>query len=266
MTTPKRRHARRLAMATIAVAVAAVFSGCNTEPEAPSANPATLTVDRFLDVFNAQDVDELTRIFGDDVVLTAESGAEAVGADAATFWQDFLGLWTGERITDAFHGSDGRTYILAEFAPSSGSRSMTQVFGVEMDGERLVGMGVRPQNLVEVEATSKIDDLYAAFNDQDLDQLTEEFEGISYTSPSGEDFTGAQASEHWALEFGSTIARTTGVFAFGDGSTSWNSVPATAVFVREHTEPEGSSTTAYTVEVEMSRGRITSMTERTPQS
>ena len=260
--TAGRWRSRRLTVATIVIASAAVFSGCDTEPDAPSSNPATLAVDRFFEVFNSQDADELARIFGDDVVLTVESGAQAVGADIATFWQQFVGLWTGERITDALHGSAGRTYFLAEFAPSSGSHSNFQVFDMEMDGERLVSMGVRPQNLVEVDATSQIDNVYAAFNAQDLDQLTDAFEGITYTSPSGEDFTGAQAAEHWADEFGSTITRTTGVFALGDGSTSFNSAPATAVFVREHTEPAGSST-AYTVDVEMSRGRITSMTERT---
>ncbi len=251
----------RLAVATIVIAGAVVLAGCDTEPDVPSSNPATLAADRFLEVFNAEDSNELARMFGDDVVFTVESGAEAVGADAATFWQEFLGQWTGERITDAFHGSDGRTYFLAEFAPVSGGLSNTQVFDMEMDGARLVGMGLRPPNLVEVGATSQIDDVYAAFNDQDLDQLTEEFEGITYTSPSGDNFTGAQAAEHWADEFGSTITRTTGVFAFADGSTSWSSVPATAVFVREHTEPAGNST-AYTVEVEMSRGQIINMTER----
>ena len=226
-------------------------------------DPATLAVDRLFGVFNAQDVEGVAGVFDDDVAFTLESGAQAVGADAATFWQGYFGLETGERLTDAFHASDGLTYFMTEFATPGGSSKLF-VFDVEMDGERLVRMGARPLNLVEFDATSQIDSLYKAFNDQDLDQLTEEFEGITYTSPSGEDFTGAQAAEKWAREFGSTITRTTGVFAL-DGSTSWNSVPATAVFSSEHTEPAGSST-AYTVEVEISRGRITSMTERQPET
>ena len=260
----RRWHARRLAVATLVIAGAVVLSACDNEPDAPSSDPASLTVDRFLEVFNAEDADELARIFGDDVVLTVESGAQAVGADAATFWQQFFGPGsTAERITDAFRAADGRTYFVAEFG--SGPGSTTQVLDVEMDDERLVSMGIRPQNLVEADATSQIDNLYAAFNDQDLDRLIEEFEGITYTSPSGEDLTGAEAAEHWADEFGSTVMRTTGVFALGDGSTSWTSPPPTAVFTREHTEPAGSST-AHAVEIEMFRGRIISMTERTPQN
>jgi hypothetical protein len=88
-----------------------------------------------------------------------------------------------------------------------------------MDGERLVSMGDRPQNVRRDRRHGEIDDLYEAFNDQDLDRLTEEFEGMTYRSPSGVEFEGAEAAEHWADAFGLAVTRTTGVFAIGDGGS-----------------------------------------------
>jgi hypothetical protein len=133
------------------------------------------------------------------------------------------------------------------------------VFDVEMDSERLVRMGARPQTGDEVLATRKIDNLYQAFNDADLARLKEEFEGITYTSPSGVEVTGAEAAEHWADAFGVAVTRTTGAFAIGDDAV---------VFVTEHRQPAGLSTT-YVVEVEISGGilpKVTSMTERRPET
>ncbi len=221
-------------------------------------DPASLAVDRLLDAFNAQDADAVSGVFGDDVAFTLESGEDVFGADAATFWQGYFGKETGERITDAFRASDGRTYFLAQFTYTGGHSGLL-VFDVEMDGERLVRMGARPRTSDEVHATRKIDNVYKAFNDADLDRLKEEFEGITYTSPSGVDFTGAEAAEHWANAFGVAVTRTTGVFAIGDEAP---------VFVTEHRQPAGLST-AYVVEVEISGGglpKVTSMTERRPET
>jgi hypothetical protein len=217
-------------------------------------DPATLAIDGLLEDFNAQDAEAVAGVFGDDVAFTLESGEEVVGADAATFWQGYFGQETGERITDAFHASDGRTYFLAEFT-LRGGHSWLFVFDVEMDGERLVRMGARPRTGDEVLATRKIDNLYQAFNDADLDRLREEFKGITYRSPSGVDFTGAEAAEHWADAFGVAVTRTTGVFAIGDDA---------AVFVTEHRQPAGLSA-AYVVDVEISGGglpKVTRLTER----
>jgi hypothetical protein len=226
-------------------------------------DPASLAIDRLLEVFNAQDAEELADVFGDDVAFFRRNrGDEFVGADAASYWQGYFDLETGQRITDGFHAPDGRTYFVVEFAFTSGSASMNRVLDVEMDGEQLVSMGARTQNLTEVVATSKIDNLHAAFNDQDLDRLTEEFENMTYTSPSGEGFTGAQAAEHWAEAFGSTFTRTTGVFAGGDGAAGGS---GSAAFVTEHSEPAGLST-PYAVELEMSRGQVIAMTTRRPQT
>ena len=221
-------------------------------------DPATLAIDELLEVFNAQDAEAVAGVFGDDVAFTLESGEDVVGADAATFWQGYFGKETGERITDAFHASDGRTYFLAEFTFWRGHSGLF-VFDVEMDGERLVRMGARPRTGDEVLAMRKIDSLYQAFNDADLDRLKEEFKGITYRSPSGVDFTGAEAAEHWADAFGVVVTRTTGVFAIGDDP---------AVFVTEHRQPAGLSAT-YVVDVEISGGalpKVTSLTERRPET
>lgn len=239
-------------VATIVVVGALVLFGCDTAANVAGLDPASLATDRLFEVFNAQDAEEIATIFGDDVAFTLESGEDVVGAEAATFWQGYLGRETGERITDAFHAADGRTYFLAEFTRSSGASS-TLVFDVEMDGERLVRMGARPRNLVEVIATGQVDDLHEAFNDQDLERLTEEFEGMTYRSPTGADYTGAEAAEHWAEAFGSSVTRTTGVFALGDSA---------AGFVTVRTEPDSALSTEYAVEVEVSGGHVASMTER----
>ncbi len=220
-------------------------------------DPASLAVDRLLEAFNAQDADAVSGVFGDDVGFTLESGEDVFGADAATFLQGYFGKETGERITDAFH-ADGLTYFLAQFT-YTGGHSWPFVFDVEMDGERLVRMGARPRTGDEVLATKKIDNLYEAFNDADLDRLKEEFEGITYRSPSGVEFTGAEAAQHWADAFGVAVTRTTGVFAIGDEAP---------VFVTEHKQPAGLST-AYVVEVEISGGslpKVTSITERRPET
>jgi hypothetical protein len=283
ISAPGRWRDQRV-VATIFIAGAVVLSGCDTapdvagvdpasptgqtettiapEPTAPpttavgSSDPATLATDRLFEVFNAEDAEGVAGVFGDDVAFTLESGEEVVGADAAAFWQGYIGRETAERLTDAFHASDGRTYFLAEFTFRPGVSS-TFVFDVEMDGERLVRMGARPRNLVEVTATSEIDNLYEAFNDQDLDRLTDEFEGMTYTSPSGVSFAGAEAAEHWAEAFGSVVTRATGVFALDGGA---------AGFVTEHKEPQSDHSTAYAVEVEVSGGRITRMTEHPVES
>lgn len=216
---------------------------------------ATLAVDRLFGVFNAQDAEGVAGVFGDDVAFTLESGEDVFGADAAAFWQGYFGKETGERLTDAFHAADGLTYFMARFTWWAGGSTLF-VFDVEMDGKQLIRMGARPRNVAEIVATRKIDNLYQAFNDQDLERLTEEFDGITYTSPSGAEFEGAEAAAHWADEFGSTITRTSGVFAIGDGP---------AVSITEHREPAGPST-EYVVEVERSRDGITSITERRPET
>ncbi len=218
-------------------------------------DPATLAVDLLLEDFNAQDAEGVAGAFGDDVAFTPPNSQGFVGADAASYWQGYFGRLTGERLAEAFHVSDGRTYFLVEFARPGGS-SEVEVFDVEMDGDQLVRIGARTRNYVELVATRAVDDLYEAFNDQDLDALTEEFEGVTYRSPSGEEVEGAQAAERWADEFGSAITRTTGVFAVGDGP---------AVFVTERREPAGRST-AHLVEVEMSSGgQIITIAERNPR-
>ncbi len=243
------------------IAGAVAVSGCGTASDAASSDPALLVIDRLFEAFNAEDAEEVAGVFGDDVAFI-EDDKELVGVDAATFWQGYIGRETVERITDAFHAPDGRTYLMADFTTSQGAKT-TYVFDVEMDGERLVGMTVRTKGLGELVATTEIDNLYEAFNDQDLDRLSEEFEGMSYTSPSGVNFKGAEAAAHWADSFGATITRTTAVFAIGDGVEGGSNVPL--VFVTEHTKPDGIST-AYAVEVELLRGQIASMTEREPQT
>jgi hypothetical protein len=268
-----------MAVATIVIAGAVTLSGCGTAPDvtgvnpalttgstettsAPetptaattataSSDPATLVIDRLFGAFNAQDAEEVAGVFGDDVVyVVRDLDREMVGADAAAFFQSYFGVETGERVTDPFHAPDGRTYFLGEFTTTRGTA--TVVFDVEMDGERLISMGDRPQKFDEVVATLEIDDLYEAFNDQDIDRLTERFEGMTYTSPSGVEFTGAEAAEHWADAFGLALTRTSGVFAIGDGAYG---------FVTEYGDAESGRSTAYAVEVEMSGGRVTSMTE-----
>ncbi|WP_157041604.1 nuclear transport factor 2 family protein [Nitriliruptor alkaliphilus] len=219
----------------------------------PSSDPATLVVDRLFEAFNAQDSDGVAGVFGDDVLYVLHNtGEELVGAEAVTFFEGYFGRETGERITDPFHAPDGRTYFHGRFADSYGSSAIL-VFDVEMDGDRLVSMGDRQRESEEYFAAGAIDRLYEAFNDQDIDQLTEELEGMTYRSPSGVEFTGVDAAEHWADSFGSVVTRTTGVFAIGNGAYG---------FVTEHRAPDSDRSTAYTVEVERSDGRITSMTER----
>lgn len=275
-----------MAVATLLLAGAGVLSGCNTAPDvagvdpssttgstvtsrapetttapttappttaAASSDPASQVIDRLFNAFNAQDADEVASVFGDDVVYVFhDRGEELVGADATAFFQSYFGTETGERITDPFHASDGRTYFLGRFTFSSGAAT-TLVFDVEMDGERLVSMGDRRQTVVEVIATDEIDALYEAFNDQDVDRLTEEFEGVTYMSHSGVEFTGADAAEYWADAFGLVMTRTSGVFAVGDGSYG---------FVTEHREPDSGRATGYVVEIERTGGQITRMTER----
>lgn len=282
--SPGRWQGRWRAVASIVVAGAVVISGCDIAPDvadgdpqstigsteatsapettaapttpAATSDPASQVIDRFLEALNAQDDEKMAGVFGDDVVLTRPSGQVSVGADAVTWWQQNFGRETGERITDAFHASDGRRYFLLEFTVSSGA-SPTFVCSVEMDGEQLVNMDFRDQSFEEVIATREFDDLYQALNDQDLERLTEEFDGITYTSPSGEELTGAEAAEHWADAFGVTVARTTGVFAIGDDAYG---------FATEHSDPDTGVSTAYSVEIETSGGQILSMTERRSQS
>jgi hypothetical protein len=276
-----------MAVATILIAGAVVLSGCDTAPDvagvdpssttgstettrapetttapttvppttaAASSDPASVVIDRLFDAFNAQDAEEVARVFGDDVVYVFhDRGEELVGADVAAFFQSYFGRETGERITDGFHASDGRTYFLGKFTFSSAGGWATLVFDVEMDGERLVSMGDRRQTVEEVIAADLIDDLHKAFNDQDVDRLTEEFEGMTYRSHSGVEFTGADAAEHWADSFGLVVTRTSGVFAIGDGAY---------VFVTEHRDPDSGHSTGYVVEIERSGQQITSMTER----
>jgi hypothetical protein len=291
ISAPGRWHARRMAVATIFIAGAVVLSGCDTEPDvaggdpssttgstettrvpetttppttdppttaAASSDPASLVIDRLFDGFNAQDAEEVAGVFGDDVVyVLRDRDEDLVGADAAAFFQSYFGRETIERITDPFHASDGRTYFLGKLTFSSAGGWATLVFDVEMDGERLVSMGDRRQTVDEVIAADLIDDLYEAFNDQDVDRLTEQFEGMTYRSHSGVEFTGADAAEHWADAFGLVVTRTSGVFAIGDGAY---------VFVIEHTEPDSGRSTGYVVEIERFRNQITSMTERRPET
>ena len=223
----------------------------NTAPA--SSDPASLVIDRLFNAFNAQDAEEVAGVFGDDVVyVLRDRGEELVGAEAAAFFQSYFGRETGERITDPFHASDGRTYFLGRFTFASSGGWSILVFDMEMDGERLVNMGDRRQRVDEFVAADQIDDLYEAFNDQDVDRLTEEFEGMTYRSPSGVEFTGAEAAEHWADAFGLVVTRTFGVFAIGDDAYE---------FVSEHREPDSGRSTRYFVEIERYGGQITSMTE-----
>jgi hypothetical protein len=292
---PGAWRARRMAVATIFIAVAVVLTGCDTAPDiaggdsssttgstettrapettttpttnsptttpttdppataAETSDPASLAIDRLFEAFNAQDAEEVDDFFGDDVVYVFhDRGEKLVGADAAAFFHSYFGRETGERITEPFHAPDGRTYFLGKFTTSSGGSS-TLVFDVEMDGERLVSMGDRGQEVGEFTAASQIDDLYEAFNDQDLNRLTEEFEGMTYRSPSGVEFTGADAAEHWADAFGLVVTRTSGVFAIGDGAYE---------FVSEYRNPDSGLSTGYVVVIERFGGQITSMTER----
>jgi hypothetical protein len=275
-----------MAGATILIAGAVVFSGCDTAPDVaggdpspttgstettsapetttapttappntapPSSDPASLVIDRLFDAFNAENAEEVSDVFGDDVVYVFhDRGEELVGADAAAFFHSYFGRETGERVTGPFHAPDGRTYFLGKFTFSSGGTT-TLVFDVEMDGERLVSMGDRSHKVDEFTAANQIDDLYEAFNDQDVDRLTEAFEGMTYRSHSGVEVTGADAAEHWAEAFGSVVARTSGVFTIGEGAYG---------FVSEQREPGSGSSTIYVVEIERSGGKITSMTER----
>jgi hypothetical protein len=224
---------------------------------AASADPSLLVIDRLFDAFNAQDAEAVADVFGDDVVyVLRDTNEEFVGTEAAAFWQGYFGRETGERTTGPFPAPDGRTYFVGVFASSSGG-SATLVFDVEMDGERLISMGDRPQKFDEATAVGEIDDLHEAFNDQDVDRLTSEFEGVTYISPSSVEFTGSEAAERWANAFGSVVTRTSGVFAIGDGAYR---------FLTEHREPDSGRSTSYAVEVEMSGGQITRMTERRPQN
>ncbi len=257
MAAPRRWRARWMAVATIVSAGAVVLSGCDTAPDAAtSSDPASLATDQLFEAFNAQDAEGVADVFGDDVAFTLESGEVVVGADATTFWQGYFGVETAERKTEAFHASDGRTYFLVEFARVSGG-VWSLVFDVEMDGERLVRMGARPQDVNEIIAAREIDDLYEALNDQDADRLAEEFEGMTYRSPSGAEFTGAEAAEHWGDAFGFTVTRATGVFEIGEGVYG---------FVTEHTERDSGRSTAYAVEVDMPGVQVTKMIERRPQA
>ena len=224
---------------------------------ATSTDPASLAIDRLFDAFNAQDAEEVDDFFGDDVVYVFhDRGEELVGADAAAFFQSYFGRETGERITNPFRAPDGRSYFLGKFTFSSGATT-TLVFDVEMDGDRLVTMGDRSHKVDEFTAATQIDDLYEAFNDQDVDRLTEAFGDMTYRSPSGAEFTGADAAEHWADLFGSVFTRTTAVFAIGEGTYG---------FVYERMEPDSTRSTQFVVEIERQGGQITSMTERLPEA
>lgn len=265
------------------IAGAVMFSGCDTAPDiagvdpssplgltetttaptaapttsvAASSDPASQVIDRLFDAFNAENAEGVAGVFGDDVVyVLRDRGEELVGADAAAFFQSYFGRETGERVTDPFHAPDGRTYFLGEFTDVGGTTSL--VFDVEMDGERLVSMGDRRQRHGEAKAADQIDDLYEAFNDQDVDQLTEEFEGITYRSHSGAEFTGADAAEHWAEAFGSVVTRTTAVFLIDEGVYE---------FVSVQRDPDSGLSTGYVVVIERFGGQINSMTERLLES
>ena len=129
-----------------------------------------------------------------------------------------------------------------------------------MDGDRLVRMGARQQQVGERIAMGEVDGLYAALNDQDVDGLAERFEGMTYTSPSGVESSGPEAAELWADGFGFTASRVSEVFEIGDGVFA---------FVGEHTERDSGRATAYSVEVEVKvsgGAEITSMTEHPQQS
>lgn len=286
ISAPGGWHAWRVAAATALIVGAVVLSGCDsasdlagvdpsttgstqttevpeamtaptTDPPTPaggSSDPAAAVIDRLFDAFNAQDAEEVASVFGDDVVYVFhDRDEELVGADVAAFFESYFGRETGERITDPLHASDGRTYFLGKFTFTSAGGWATLVFDVEMDGERLVSMGDRRQTVEEVIAADLIDDLYEAFNDQDVDRLTEEFGGMTYRSDSGVEFTGADAADHWADAFGLVVTRTSGVFAVGDGAY---------VFATEHKDPDSGHSTGYVVEIERSGQQITSMTER----
>lgn len=212
---------------------------------------AAQIIDRLFEVFNAEDAEGVADVFGDDAAFTLESGRDVVGADAATFWEGYFGVETFERVTDAFHASDGLTYFHGEVLRSGGLTGI-YVFDVEMDGERLVRIGARPRNSVEIAAAKELDSLQEAFTDQDLDRLTEEFDGVTYSSASGEEFEGAEAAGHWAESFGSAVTRTTGVISVDGGPTG---------FVTERTEPGGISI-EYVVTIEMAEDQVVNMTER----
>lgn len=76
---------------------------------------------------------------------------------------------------------------------------------------------------------------------------------MTYKSPSGVESTGAEAAEHWSDAFGFAVTRTTGAFAIGGSALE---------FGTEYRERDSDRSTAYVVEVEMSGGQITSMSER----
>lgn len=204
---------RRMAVASIVLIGVVVLSGCDTAPDGAgvahqspttgstettgatatangpttaAADPASVVIDRLFQAFNDQDTDEVADVFGDDVAyVLRNTGEEMVGGEATSFYAECFGRETGERTTDPFHAPDGRTYFLGEFADSYGS-SMILVFDVEMDGERLVTIGDGARAFDEVFAAGEVGALHEAFNDQDVGELAEEFEGITYRSPSAE--------------------------------------------------------------------------------
>ena len=253
-TTAGHRRSRRRVVAAIVVTGAVVLAGCETTPTSVAPpDPASLVIDRLIGAFNAEDIDGVEGVFGDEVVYVFhDTGEELVGPEATAFFQGYFGRETGQRVTEPFHAPDGRAYFLSKFEDTFGSRS-TVVFDVEMDGEQLVSMGDRLQGFEEVFAAGDIDRLHEAFNDQDVDGRAEEFEGLTYRSPGGGEFTGADAAAHWEDSFGSTVTRTSGVFAIG---------PDAFGFVVERRDPGSGRSTTYSVEAERSGGRFTSMTER----
>lgn len=220
--------------------------------DAAASDAATPALDGLIEAFNAEDSDAIAGFFGDDVVYTSPQGDELVGTAATEFWLPFLGQETAERIGEGYRAPDDRMLFLVQFTRSSGFES-TQVFELEMDGDRLVSLGDRGQAFDEIIAEGEVDDIHAAFNDQDLERLTELFDGVTYTSPSGVEFVGSQAAERWAEAFGETAERATGVFLIGDNRYG---------YVAEYTEPDSGRSTAYGVEIEMSGSQITSFAER----
>lgn len=141
---------------------------------------------------------------------------------------------------------------MARFTPPFG-RVAIQELEIQIDGDQLVRIDDRPHATDEIEAESAVDDIFEAFNTQDLDALTALFgDDVMYTSPSDVEFVGPQITEHGHDAFGETAVRTTGVFDLGDGTHGFD-----FYFI----EPDSGRANKVTATIEFAGGRITSWVE-----
>jgi hypothetical protein len=218
-----------------------------TEPQTAT-DPATVAVDRLIEVYNARDAAGIEAFFGDSVAFNTQAGLEGVGAEVSEGWQQVFGS-TLERLTASYRTPDGLFVFLVDSVPPAGRNDLS-VYELEMDGDRLVRLNNRIFTADEQLAQNTVDDVLEAFTDQDLTALEAFFgEDVVYTSPSNVDFVGPQAADRWAGAFGETALRTTGVFDLGDGTFG---------FDVDWIEPDSGRANKGTVVIEMADGAITS--------